>query len=226
MKKIIILCSFLALSAVSLFSQSLYDNEYYRKSIEFAKLSEFSLDAGEYDQSAEYAIKAQEYAALSKQYIAEMVMAYRARTALMAAKERMELADRLNIKGRDSELYAAASGFFQSANDKFSAKDYENSIPDSQKVIELLKDITPAAKTDVLPALYEVVLNVNRRDCLWRIAEYDFVYGDPLKWTVLYNANKDTFPDPDNPDLIVPGQILKIPSLSGEERSGKYEPIK
>ncbi|MDX9800404.1 MAG: hypothetical protein RBT69_03595 [Spirochaetia bacterium] len=223
MKKIIILASILLITASSVFAQSLANNEFYKKSIEFTKLSEKALADGEYDMSADYAIKAQENAALSKKYIAEMVLAYRARTALTAAKERMELADRLNIKGRDSALYADASGFFKSANDKFSAKDYENSTADSLKVIELLKDISPAAKTNVLPASYEVILNVNRRDCLWRIAEYDFVYGDPWKWKVLYEANKDTMPEPDNPSLIVPGQILKIPSIKGETRSGKYQ---
>ncbi len=222
MKKIIILASLFLIAASAVFAQSLANNEFYKKSIEFTNLSEKALAEGEYDLSAEYAIKAQENAALSKKYIAEMVAAYRARTALTAAKERMELADRLNIKGRDSQLYTDASALFKSANDKFSEKDYEKSTADSLMVIELLKDIAPAAKKDILPASYEVILNVDKRDCLWRIAEYDFVYGDPWKWKILYEANKDTMPEPDNPSLIVPGQIIKIPSIKGETRSGKY----
>lgn len=224
MKKILFLLSVLLLISVSsVFAQDfLTNNEYYKKSVEFEKLSQQAFDKGEYDLSAEHAVKSQEYSVLSKQFIAEMVLAYRARTALTAAKERMGLADRLNIKGRDSVLYASASELFKAANSKFSAKDYENSIADSLMVIELLKDIAPSAKSGTLPALYEVILNVNRRDCLWRIAEYDFVYGDPMKWKILYEANKDTMPEPDNPSLIVPGQILKIPSIKGETRSGMY----
>jgi len=222
MKKVILIFFFLALFVTAgAFAQSLQNNEYYRQSVEYTRLSEQAFEAGEYDQSVEYSIKAQEYAELSRKYIAEMVLAYRARTALTAAKERMELADRLNIKGRDSELYAEALAFFQSATEKFSNKEYEGSIPDSQKVIELLKDIAPAPRQPALAATYEVKLRPERRDCLWRIAEFDFVYGDPYKWPLLYEANKDTFPEPDNPHLIEPGMILKIPSVRGEARSGQ-----
>ncbi len=221
MKKLIII-SFVILFAVSgVFAQSLQNNQYYKQSVEYARLSQQAFDNGEYDKATEYALQSQEYAARSKQYIAEQVLAYRARTALNAAKERMQLADRLNIKNRDAQLYASASQFYKDANSKFNAKDFENSIADSQKVLDLLKDIAPAAKSGALAAFYEVKLNVQRRDCLWRIAEFDFIYGDPFKWKVLYDANKDTFPQPDNPNLILPGMILKIPSIKGETRSGQ-----
>jgi nucleoid-associated protein YgaU len=68
---------------------------------------------------------------------------------------------------------------------------------------------------------YEVKYNPARRDCLWRIAGFDFVYGNPLEWRRLYDHNRSTFRFPDNPDLIYPGQILKIPSIRGEVRSGR-----
>jgi nucleoid-associated protein YgaU len=77
-----------------------------------------------------------------------------------------------------------------------------------------------------LPAEYIVRLIPERRDCLWRIAEYPFVYGDPLKWSLLYEANKKTFRDPANPDLIFPGQELQIPSLGGETREGTFDSTK
>jgi len=77
-----------------------------------------------------------------------------------------------------------------------------------------------------LPAEYVVRLILERRDCLWRIAEYPFVYGDPLKWSLIYEANKKTFRDPASPDLIFPGQELRIPSLSGETREGTFDSTK
>ena len=83
---------------------------------------------------------------------------------------------------------------------------------------------TPVATEPVLPAQYIVELNVARRDCLWRIAEFDFVYGDPWRWTVLYEANRDKLPDPENPDWIEPGMVIDIPSIAGEERSGIWNP--
>jgi nucleoid-associated protein YgaU len=72
-----------------------------------------------------------------------------------------------------------------------------------------------------LAAEYEVKLNPAKRDCLWRIAGFDFIYGNPREWRRIYDYNKSTFRYPDNPDLIYPGQILKIPSIDGEQRSGR-----
>lgn len=44
------------------------------------------------------------------------------------------------------------------------------------------------------------------KDCLWNIS--DRIYGDPWKWTDIYLENKEQI---DNPDLIYPGQELRIP---------------
>jgi hypothetical protein len=83
----------------------------------------------------------------------------------------------------------------------------------------------PAAPAEKpLPKYYEVRLIPNRRDCFWRIAEYDFVYGDPFKWRILYEANKDSLKYPDNPDLIFPGQVFEIPEQPGEYREGTWNP--
>jgi nucleoid-associated protein YgaU len=152
-----------------------------------------------------------------------MLIAYRARSAYTAAKARVTIAERLNVPSRDKNFWTEVSVHFRSATEKFNAEDYEESIPDSRKVVELLRDIESKYRGQSQPGLaafYEVKLNPARRDCLWRIAGFDFVYGDSLQWRRLYEANKDTFPDPNNPDLIKPGQILKIPSIKGEARNG------
>ena len=45
-------------------------------------------------------------------------------------------------------------------------------------------------------------------DSLSKIAKRQ--YGDALKWPVIFEANRDTIKDP---DLIHPGQVLKIPAI-------------
>jgi nucleoid-associated protein YgaU len=200
-------------------AQSLENNEYYKKSVEYADLSRKAIDNGEYERGSEYAIESRKYAELSKQYIAQMLMAYRARSAYVAAKARVTVAERLNVPSRDENLWTEVSVYFQSATEKFNAEDYEKSIPDSGRVVELLQDIESRYHAG-LAASYTVKLNPARRDCLWRIAGFEFVYGDSYQWRRLYEANKETFPDPRNPDLIRPGQVLKIPSIRGEARSG------
>jgi nucleoid-associated protein YgaU len=59
---------------------------------------------------------------------------------------------------------------------------------------------------------YTVRLIPQRRDCLWRIAEYDSIYGNPRLWPRIYKANKAKIR---NPDLIFPGQVFDIPPKSG-----------
>jgi nucleoid-associated protein YgaU len=43
---------------------------------------------------------------------------------------------------------------------------------------------------------------------LWRIAGKKEIYNNPKEWKKIYEANKDQIK---NPDLIYPGQNLKIP---------------
>lgn len=57
---------------------------------------------------------------------------------------------------------------------------------------------------------YTVRLIPERRDCLWRIAGYPFIYNNPFLWPLIWIANLDIIT---NPDLIFPGQILIIPPL-------------
>jgi nucleoid-associated protein YgaU len=67
---------------------------------------------------------------------------------------------------------------------------------------------------------------MERGDCVWRIAGFPFVYNDPWKWKTLYEANKNVITDPNNPDLIDPGQVFTVPSQQGETREGEYDPEK
>ncbi len=55
------------------------------------------------------------------------------------------------------------------------------------------------------PATYHTVV---KGDSLSKIAKV--VYGDPMKYPVIFEANKPMLTDP---DLIYPGQVLRIPAL-------------
>ncbi len=46
------------------------------------------------------------------------------------------------------------------------------------------------------------------RDCLWNIAKRETIYGNAQLWPKIWQANTDQIR---NPDLIFPGQVLKIP---------------
>ena len=53
----------------------------------------------------------------------------------------------------------------------------------------------------------EVTYTVQKGDSLSKIAQQQ--YGDGKKWKAIFEANRDQIT---NPDLIHPGQVLRIPS--------------
>ena len=55
---------------------------------------------------------------------------------------------------------------------------------------------------------YTVRLIPERRESLWRIAEYDHIYGDPRLWPRIWHRNRKLIQDP---HLIFPGWQLYIP---------------
>ena len=56
-------------------------------------------------------------------------------------------------------------------------------------------------------------VTVIKGNSLWRIARR--VYGEGLRYTVIYQANQDQIRDP---DLIYPGQVFSLPAVDGGKR--------
>ena len=67
---------------------------------------------------------------------------------------------------------------------------------------------------------------VIKGDCLWKISGMESIYGNPRLWPVLWDANKDGVVSAPasvptairNPNLIYPGQVLRVPPLSDDEK--------
>jgi len=125
-----------------------------------------------------------------------------------------------NAQNNFPELLAKGSAELDGAKAAFSSEDFAGA---SAKALAAFDTLSGIGEFAPLPAVYVVRLIPARRDCLWRIAEYSFIYNNPLKWPVLYEANKKTFKDPSNPNLIFPNQVLQIPSIKGETRSGTWD---
>jgi nucleoid-associated protein YgaU len=123
--------------------------------------------------------------------------------------------------------YASAVELRARAKSAYASGEYDTAADLARKAkaeLALVQGNPAALKAEAsLPAVYTVRLLEGARDCLYKIAGYSFVYGDPEKWPVLYRANKGTLRHPDNADLIYPGEVLVIPSISGEAREGNWE---
>lgn len=216
----------LVAAAMGLQAQSLKDNSYFKRSLELKAMAEKSFDDGDYDSAAGYAAQSSEYASLSDQYVAKMVAKSEADRAIAAAQDRLAWADKVNAPKNYPAEYASAKAEMDASLASYGGEEYPASRDHARAVLTALFGVAASVGMPPLPATYKVRLIPARRDCLWRIAEYPFIYNNPLKWPVIYEANKKTFRDPNNPNLIFPGQVLQIPSIKGEAREGAWDPEK
>lgn len=87
----------------------------------------------------------------------------------------------------------------------------------------------------------EACYTVVKGDCLWKISKMK--YGSPYYWPAIWDANKNAVANADklkharhkkvtNPNLIYPGQCMKIPTLTdaqkkeAENKSKKYRKVR
>lgn len=76
--------------------------------------------------------------------------------------------------------------------------------------------VEPTAKEQIVKP--RTSYTVSDGDLLWSIAKRPDIYGDPLLWPLIYQANRDQIKDPRK---IYTGQILTIPRNSSEsDREG------
>jgi nucleoid-associated protein YgaU len=110
------------------------------------------------------------------------------------------LAEETSLKGlleKAKELYRLgleekSKGNFEQAQSYFT---------ESLRYVEIYKSYA-------VKGVYTVRLILERRDCLWRIAEYPEIYNDPYLWPKIWRRNRKLI---QNPDLIYPGWQLVIP---------------
>lgn len=227
----------LAVTGIAVGQNFLTDNPYYKEAQELRRQAEQAIEEGNYDEAVELSEEARELTKQAREWAQEQLLRYQANSWTNRAQERLQQAENWDAEEHFPEEFENASEFYDQAESLYADEKYEGSIQASRNVISALENVQRVETTskqtgseeatseeEVKPRYYEVRLIPERRDCFWRIAEYEFIYDDPWKWRRIYEANKEKLPDPDNPDLILPGTMLRIPSLEGEERSGTYEP--
>ena len=220
MKKVISIVLVL-LCGAGLFAASYKNNTYQKLAQEYTKKAERALDAGEYDLAEDYAAKAQENAALSEAYIRHMVSRDAASKNMKLAQNRIEFVKSIRGDMNFPIAYEAATKFYSQAETAFDKEDFDLASNMAKQVIDALAEvyeITP------LPKYYIVRPWAQTKDCFWNISGRPYVYNNPFLWENLYEANKKALPKPENPNLILPGMKMEIPSLTGEYRDGVYSP--
>jgi hypothetical protein len=198
----------------------LRNNRYYLESVRLTNLAQESYDYGDYDLSSNYAAEALRYAQLSDEFVALQLKIKETDDAIAAAKSRIDWAVQVGADRTNPTEYGAAEQAYGEALAFREGDSWDEAIAAARRVVDALASVTGKA---ILPARYTVRSWASSGDCLWNIAGRSWVYGDPHKWRLLYDANKARLPDPNNPNLIKPGMVLDIPSLKGERREGVWD---
>lgn len=212
-----------ALVSASVFAASYKNNTYHKLAGEYTRKAEIALDAGQYDDAVEYSKKAEENAALSKAYIEMMMARKEAEDNIAIAKQKIAWAEEADAQTNFPMAYTTAKENLTNAENSFSNEDYPSASEYAKAVIDALdgvNEVTP------LPEFYIVRPWAESNDCFWNISARPYVYNNPLLWENLYQANKSEMRNPENPNVIHPGMKMQIPSITGERRSGTYDPKK
>ena len=221
MKKLILTLSIFSLFFTSVYAASYTNNEYQKKARSYNYQAQQAYDAGEYDRAVELTLLAEENAEKSKAYIEMMIAKNDAQTKIAVAKNRQTWALRVRGDVNFPMAYQAGSKALENGIAALEKEDYANASKyavEASDTFATIKEITP------LPQYYVVKPWAESKDCYWNIAGRPYVYNNPVLWENLYQANKTKMKDPQNPDLILPGMKMEIPSISGEYREGTYSP--
>ena len=191
----------------------LANNKYLIENKRLVALAEKSLTDAKFDDAVKNAAEADKFADQSDKF----VDAYK---AFDAAQARMAWAQKAGIAKRYAEIYTEAEAAFTEATGFRSGEKWDETKTASLRVITIMAQLPEEIP---LPAQYRVKAWGEVKDCLWNIAARPEVYNDPAQWQRLYTANRNKFPQPDNPNLIEPGMLLDIPSINNEFRVGILE---
>lgn len=138
-----------------------------------------------------------------------------------------------NTKKYAPKLFAEANKSYLTAYDLLKKDgNIEDSGKEADRGIKLIQEAMAKAQEDINKEreisrlekvekkidnlnYYVVKLDLKKRDSLWSIAEKKEIYGDPWKWIVIYDANKDQI---DDPNLIYPEQKLVVPPVPSKKK--------
>lgn len=221
-KNIVSILVFFCLAGIIPLVAASYDNnEFQRKSRSFTELATTSFDEGDYDAALVYAKEAEKYANLSAELIEKAITRAETQDLLYKAHTRLTWAKGLKAEIFFPSAFESASLAIASGDSSFASEDFPSARAFAEKAIESLvsvREITP------LPAFYRIDKWASAKDCFWNIASNPAIYGNPFMWDKLYKANKGKLKRPSNPNLLLPGMLIAIPSIQGEYREGTYDP--
>lgn len=212
----------------------LTDNPHTRRAQELRRQADAAMEAGEYATAIDLASQIDRENELALAWADNQAWAFRANSMRRLANEQFARVKTFNAANSYPEEFGTASAEMTRGEAAFVDQQWQRSweyfSAARNAFMAMRAPTTPAVASTVtstgkvLPKYYTVRKLVEKSDSFWRIASYDFVYGDGRLWPKLYEANKHILRDPNNPHLIHPGMRFVIPSIKDEVREGDWRP--
>jgi nucleoid-associated protein YgaU len=147
---------------------------------------------------------------------------YRARPVDIQKGEYYEDTEYKKLSKKDREAYCKALAAELEALQERSRKSEAELTQNKEKIKNLTKDLREAEKSyaayeaevDELTKQLEILSQLPKTwkirpgDCLWRLASYEEIYQDPLKWPRIWRGNTELIEDP---NWVIAGWEVKIP---------------
>lgn len=198
---------------------------------EKVRLANENVDLAEKAYDAQELKKGFSAVEVAKMNADEALMAALKKTAadrLAAAQKAVALAEQSKFAAQRINELNAAKESLTNAKSKLADSKYKDSIaasdealrlaylvmgkkPDGTLIAGAVEESAPAEKQAVGEKdywEYTVVWRERYKDCLWYVAKK--YYGNGMLWKNIYEYNTDRIQDP---DLIYPGWIIKVPKL-------------
>jgi hypothetical protein len=186
-----------------------------RRSKAYSELAAKAFDDGDYDASAAYAAEAERYADESAAFIERMIARSRGEAEMNRARTRLAGPKRR----RPTEFpraYARASEEVDAGGKAFDGEDY----PPRRARLPRPRGPCLGARRRSAPGLLQVRPLGHVEGLPLEHRGESRGLRNPFLWGELYKANKRSLKRPSDPNLLMPGMVVEIPSLKGEYREG------
>ena len=145
--------------------------------------------------------------------IVKIKLKFQAEKLLAITLERIGKAESIDKTKKYENEINSAKEHHKQGTEFFAGENYSSAIDEARSALEWLEKT--GLKIDKIE-YYKVRFIPECRDCLWRIAGYSFIYGDPEKWRIIFKANEQLFKGRSS-DLIYPGEEFFIPDLPAKK---------
>lgn len=114
------------------------------------------------------------------------------------------------LPDHESEINGIASSIADAKSNRLSRmQEYKDRIANEEQRLSKLQTLLAELKTEGRTVV--VGTWAENRACLWNIAKKSSVYDNPALWVKIWQANTGKI---SNPDIIQPGQRLRVPAKS------------